>query len=526
MTGTRPVRIINFISVLACLLACASPKSPTGGPEDITPPRIIDEESTPNRQTNFTDNKITITFDEWVSLKDVNSQLVVSPLMPDEPEIKQKGKSVIIELPDSLLENTTYTLNFGDAITDLNEGNVLDNFVFVFSTGPVLDSIQLSGSVIDAVTLKPAKDVWVMLYPVDEDSVVYLRKPEYLAKTNDAGKWSMSYLRADDFQVIALKDENLNFLYDQDAEYLGWREAPINTGDITGELDPIFVFPRENKHAIREAIHAAPGWIKFVMIGTKPRPIPLFTPELRNYVTGIDGDTLHVWYQSGENFAGYAILGEDSTRIRATTSPSLQDKDLIVLQTSGRIKTDQAARFKSNVPMASVDTSFIKVRHDSFGIIPFMLEIDSTDNRNFTIKAPWRSTTRYHVVFEPRALIDYWGRVHDTIKHSIVIKDIQQYGDLTMMIDSLDSTQQYLVRLREGEQIIKTFVVKDQEQAKIVEKGLSPASYIIEIIEDRNQNGQWDTGDYTLRRQPEKKKIFTPENLRAGWELDVKMSWK
>ena len=521
MTGTRPVRILQL-----SVLACASPKSPTGGPEDTTPPRIIDEESTPNRQTNFSEDKITITFDEWVTLKDVKTQLVISPLMPDEPEIKQKGKSVIVELPDSLLKNTTYTLNFGDAITDLNEGNVLDNFVFVFSTGPVLDSIKLSGSVIDAVTLKPVKDVWVMLYPVGEDSAVYRRKPEYLAKTNEAGTWTMSYLRADEFQVVALKDENLNFLYDQDAEYFGWREETINTGSITGQLAPIYVFPKENIHAIREAIHYAPGWLKFVMTGPLPRPIPDFTPVLSDYVTAVDGDTLHVWYPSSQNYAGYVILGEDTTRIRATNSPSLQQRDMMLQMTSGRLKTDQAASFKSNVPIAGFDTAAIVVRHDSFGIIPFMLEFDSTDNRSFTIEAPWRSTTRYQVIFEPGALTDYWGRLNDTIKHSIVITDIQQFGDLTLLIDSLDSSRQYMVRLKEGEQIIKTFVVKGQDKAQIIERGLPPAKYIIEIIEDLNQNGQWDTGDYATRRQPEKKKIFTPENLRAGWELEVKLSWK
>ena len=130
--------LIISVSILA---GCASPKPITGGPSDATPPEIIAEESTPNQQVNFNADEIVLTFNEWISLKDVYNQLVISPPMPDEPEIKQKGKSVIIELPDSLREQTTYTINFGGAIADLNEGNVLDNYVFVFSTGPVLDSV-------------------------------------------------------------------------------------------------------------------------------------------------------------------------------------------------------------------------------------------------------------------------------------------------------------------------------------------------------------------------------------------------
>ncbi|MEO6130776.1 MAG: Ig-like domain-containing protein, partial [Saprospiraceae bacterium] len=154
-------------------MACASPKAPTGGERDTKPPAIIESASTPNKQTNFQEKEITITFDEWTTLKDIYTQLVISPLMPHAPEIKQKGKGIVIKLPDSLRANTTYTINFGNAIADLNEGNILENYAFIFSTGNVLDSIRLSGNVTYAFTLKPADGAWVMLYPVNEDSAVY-----------------------------------------------------------------------------------------------------------------------------------------------------------------------------------------------------------------------------------------------------------------------------------------------------------------------------------------------------------------
>src|SRR5687767_2314198 len=131
----------GFFLLLASVFVlsnCASPKPITGGPADKVPPEIIAEASTPNQQVNFQEKEIVLLFNEWVVLKDVYNQLVISPPMPEEPEVKQKGKAVIIELPDSLRPATTYTINFGSAITDLNEGNVLENYVFVFSTGPVL----------------------------------------------------------------------------------------------------------------------------------------------------------------------------------------------------------------------------------------------------------------------------------------------------------------------------------------------------------------------------------------------------
>src|SRR6187549_611687 len=197
------------------LLSCASPKAPTGGPKDETPPAIIWDESTPNKQTYFKDDKITITFDEWITLKEVNTQLVISPFLEESPEVTLKGKSIIITLPDTLKEETTYTFNFGNSIADLNEGNVLGNFSFTFSTGAVLDSSKLTGVVLDAVKMKPAENIWVMLYPVGEDSAVYKRKPDYVAKTNKEGQWTIENIRTDSFNVVALKDDNLNFLYDQ-----------------------------------------------------------------------------------------------------------------------------------------------------------------------------------------------------------------------------------------------------------------------------------------------------------------------
>src|SRR5688572_11669522 len=106
-------RFLAFIATVLIISSCASPKPLSGGESDTAPPVIIEEESTPNQQTNFKENQVVLTFDEWVALKDVYSQLVISPPMPDEPEIKQKGKSIIIDLPDSLREETTYTINFG-----------------------------------------------------------------------------------------------------------------------------------------------------------------------------------------------------------------------------------------------------------------------------------------------------------------------------------------------------------------------------------------------------------------------------
>ena len=508
------------------LSGCASPKPIEGGPADTTPPTIIESESTPNQQVNFDQDVITITFDEWITLKDVYTQLVISPLMPDDPEITQKGKSVIIELPDSLREETTYTINFGNAITDLNEGNILENFVFVFSTGDELDSIRINGTVIDAVTLKPADDLWVMLYKTGEDSAVYKRKPDYIARTNKDGKWSISFLPADSFNVVALKDENVNFLYDQEGELFGWLDEPIFTGDQTTEIPAILIFPVEKRTVVREVIHVVPGWMKIVVDAPLPKPMPSLLPPIDTSFSMWDGDTLHVWYNPQRNYSGYVVLQDDSTLVRASSQASVATRSVALKPVSGRLKPGGKAVFTLQTPIANIDTNLILVQHDTFGRIPVTIERDSINARQFSLSAPWQPETRYPVMFLPGAITDYWGRVNDTIRQSVVVSSDEQFGDLFITVDGLDSTKQYLIYLMEGARIVDTFITVNSVVAVHVKRGLLPYGYTIEVVQDENRNGIWDTGSYARRRQPEKKMIFIPDKLRAGWEQEVKLSWK
>ncbi|MEP6794802.1 MAG: Ig-like domain-containing protein [Saprospiraceae bacterium] len=516
---------IFIISGFFCLLGCASPRQPTGGLKDTKPPDIIEKESTPNKQTNFHEKEITILFDEWITMKDVYTQLVVSPLMPHDPDIRQKGKAIIIKLPDSLKAETTYTINFGNAIADLNEGNILENYAFIFSTGKVLDSIQLTGSVTNALTLKPADGVWVMLYPVVEDSAVYKRKPEYLSKTNKDGRWTISNVREDSFKIVALKDDNQNFLYDQEGELFGWRDSIIYTSQPLVQVSELRVFPRENRNVIKEIINVAPGRFKVVIEAPYPKPIPVFLPAIDSSLTMWDGDTLQVYYNPVKNYGGYAILEDDSTKIKASSSPSLINKPAGVKISSVRLRPGSQVSIISELPLLSVDTSRILLSHDSLGIIPYRIEKDIHDPRRVDLSAVWIEKMRYHLTLLPGAIIDYWGRSNDTVKQILVVTGADQYGDLTINVDGLDSTKQYVLLVKAGEQINDTFVIERQSATQLVKKGLSPGKYTLEMIEDLNKNGVWDTGNYQKKRQPERKMVFMPDNLRAGWELEAKVTW-
>ncbi len=510
---------------LALLVSCASPQALSGGPKDVTPPRIIAEASTPNKQVLFREREITITFDEWVVLKDVYKQLVISPLMPKDPDIKLKGKTLVLTLPDSLKEETTYSINFGNAITDLHEGNVLENYSFIFSTGSFLDSVGLTGSVTDAVTLKPAEGIWVMLHPVGDDSAVYTRKPFYLAKTNKEGKWAIQNIRQDSFHLVALKDENANFRYDQESELFGWHEPDIYT-DESVAIPNILVFPREKKPVVQEVRHPVAGWLKLLIPGPLPKQVPSFAPPIDSSTMEWDGDTLQVWYNAHTNYTGEAILGLDSSRIRASTITTALQQKLKPWPMSTRLHPAEVFRFRTPVPVQQIDTSLLHIAADSTGRIRYDIVSDSTSKRIVGLRAAWRPLSRYMVQFLPGAMKDIWGRTNDSIRFGFAVTDAAQYGIYQWKVHRLDSTMQYVLLVKSGDKTVETHIIRDQADIAFSSQPLLPGKFTAEIIEDTNRNGSWDTGDYHFRRQPEKKKLFTPDPLRAGWDQEANLYWR
>lgn len=207
--------------------SCAQQGSPSGGPRDEDPPIVL-ECTPPNYSTQFESKKIQITFDEYIVLDNVNQQLVVSPPMEEQPTVKLKRKSLIIEFEEALRINTTYTFNFGDAIKDLHEGNKLQNYEYVFSTGEILDSMSVRGNLIYAENLEaPEEPFSIMLYSDLRDSVPLLDIPLYVGRSNDSGVFSVNNLRPDVYKVFALKDGNNNFLFDLPSEEIAFLDSSL-----------------------------------------------------------------------------------------------------------------------------------------------------------------------------------------------------------------------------------------------------------------------------------------------------------
>ena len=231
------------------MYSCANIGNPSGGPIDKTPPIFMRSNPTPNA-VNVKDRKIEIFFDEIVTLKDPSTKIIVSPAQTEMPRMSALGRKVTVELVDSLLPNTTYTIDFSNSIQDNNEGNAIDNFAFAFSTGSVIDSMRVSGYVLDSRTLEPMQSVVVGLQSNLADSAFHKEKLQRVALTNDRGQFTIRNVSPGNYHIFALKDldrdykfgnptEDIAFLDSIIVPSIGSREAADTVYNDLNEIDTI-----------------------------------------------------------------------------------------------------------------------------------------------------------------------------------------------------------------------------------------------------------------------------------------------
>lgn len=249
MNNSKSLYYIFIIIAAAVMYSCANIGNPSGGPIDKTPPIFMRSNPTPNA-VNVKDRKIDIFFDEIVTLKDPSTKIIVSPAQTEMPRMSALGRKVTVELVDSLLPNTTYTIDFSNSIQDNNEGNAIDNFAFAFSTGSVIDSMRVSGYVLDSRTLEPMQSVVVGLQSNLADSAFHKEKLQRVALTNDRGQFTIRNVSPGSYHIFALKDldrdykfgnptEDIAFLDSIIVPSIGSREAADTVYNDLNEIDTI-----------------------------------------------------------------------------------------------------------------------------------------------------------------------------------------------------------------------------------------------------------------------------------------------
>lgn len=529
--------LITVSIVYLFFFACANIGSPSGGPKDKTPPVLDTLGSTANFQTNFEKQRITLVFDEFVDLKDVFNQVVVSPPLAKRPIVTKKNRTIRFDFDkdEVLRPGATYTINFGAAVVDYNEGNVVPDLRFVFSTGDFIDSLEVNGRIADALTGEPAKDVLLMLYDNLSDTVVRTERPFYFAKTGESGLFTIGNVKSDTFKVFALFDSNLNYRYDQENEMIGFPdENIILSGESTTALPTIKLFKELPPLKIISK-KLQPGVIKLTF-NQNPQDINFNpVPDIEKINYEYDSDTIKVWYDWEEDLEWQLFVNKDTSffdtiAVNSTDKASFSNKmklrpEPLTNKVVIKFNPTQALSIKLNHPLTFVDTSKIYFLKDS-SLNPLKPEVHF-DQRELQLKYPWQEDSVYQLQILPFALTDIYGLSNqDTITQKYKVAARKEFGNIALTVNGLDSLKHYVLQLffKNNSKLVKEIPIKELEEFKYDFNTLSPGIYYVSIITDFNGNGSWDTGNYNRALQPEPIFTVTLQELRANWDVEEKIT--
>lgn len=238
--GKIPVLIVLALAWIVIISSCANPGMPTGGPRDTIPPVLVKTEPG-YKSLNYDGDNVRFTFNEYVTIEDISESMVISPPMVKKPTIRTKSKTLIIDFNEDLKDSTTYSLDFKNSIADNNEKNELEKFRFSFSTGPVFDSLRISGRLMKAFNLEPVEKGLILLHSNLHDSAVYRVKPDYIAKTDKDGIFMIDNIAPGKYHLFSLIDGNNNLMYDEGAEEMAFEDSIlIPSAKFVEEVDTIF----------------------------------------------------------------------------------------------------------------------------------------------------------------------------------------------------------------------------------------------------------------------------------------------
>lgn len=529
--------LIAFSFVLT-MYNCAQPGRLSGGPEDTTPPKLDEENSTKNFQTNFKKQDIELTFDEWLVLENVFKQVVVSPPLDFLPKISLKGKTVKFSFKEEevLKKDATYTINFGESIKDLNEKNVVENLRFLFSTGDFIDSLRVQGILTDAFSGEPVEDALLMLYDNVADTVVRTERPFYFARTDKTGKYKIENVKSDTFKVFALKDENFNYFFDLESEQIGFQNELIILSDSTQPVLDLQIFKEDIPLRLLKKDSSNYGQLKLIF-NQEPRGVKLDVDEnLTQVQYEYEKDTIHVWYdQPDEKLSNLFIEIDtilDTVEILHTKRTTFLAESKLSLKKKrnrgvSKLNPYKAPQFTFNHPLLRVDTNLVQLFPDSIEIpISVSPKIDSISQSLLHIESEWEENGKYKLLLLPGAVTDIFGLTNgDTIQgeYEVVAKD--QFGDINLRIEKIPLDQAYVLQLIfKKDNLVEEFAIAGDTTYQKTFKALPAGNYFLQIIEDLNRNERWDTGNYDRKEQPERKMIRPLEELRAGWEVESTIS--
>ncbi len=521
-----------LILCVTCFSNCAKRGFISGGPMDTLPPVVL--KSYPeNYSINFDKEVIKIEFDEFIKLKNITQNLIVSPPLKNNPEIQPMGgpkKELTIQLRDTLLPNTTYSFNFGDAIIDNNEGNVLPQFKYIFSTGTYIDSLKLEGTIQSAHQLKTDNFVNIMLYDAKtfKDSTVYKEKPLYITNTLDSlTTFSIENIKAGTYYLVGLKQKTNNYKFNPEQDKIAFIQDSIVIP--TEDKYNLVLFKSEEAFvAKRPAQLSENKWYLPYIGNSKGTQVKVSKNDslIRSVYTPLEGkDTLQVWFPKVvADSLHFTVTNEDYAET-FTVRPRAKMKEIDTLKISAKnsiIDFKEDFALKMTTPLGQVNKSLINIINKDSLPVSFEVQEIAAEQKIVLLFEKLQEEL-YNIQLMPEAITDFFGQGNDSLQYTLKTNKHSDYGNLNLNLSDVKRYPIIVDLIDEQEKVYFTQVI--QEPQTIVFDLLPPRKYFVRVIYDDNKNGQWDTGYYWDKRQPEET-FYSKEaiDLRANWDINQDMS--
>ncbi|WP_432412616.1 Ig-like domain-containing protein [Rasiella sp. SM2506] len=534
-----PVRHRLLYIPIALLFAlsfvdCAKRGSPSGGLKDTLAPVIV--KSIPeNYSTNFEGNEIRIYFDEYIKLVDIQKNLIVSPPLEYQPIITplSTSKQLRIKILDTLRENTTYSFNFGNSIVDNNEAIEFPYFKYVFSTGSYIDSLQLNGTIKDALLPKAENLASVLLYEINEtftDSVIFSKKPMYITTTQDStGTFQFTNLKAGKYVLVGLKEKSNDYIFQPKNDKIGFvRDTVTLPTDSTYTVTlfkeiPAYKMARPTHISKHEFIFGYEGNIDSLVL----EPISILPKDFTAITyRDTEKDTLHYWHKPAfDSEVTDSLLYVAKNRgaidtLEVTIKSLFVDSLKVSIVKGGTLTPKDTFQLQFNTPLVSVDETLLSILDKDSIAVPVLARKDTLYNKTHIIfeKKP---DQRYTITALPGTFTDFFEATNDTLSYSVKTKAEDDYGVIRLNLKNVTQVPLLIEVVDNKFNIVQTTKLANFSEAEneLTFPYLEPGIYYVRVVFDTNKNGIWDTGNFLRKEQPERVLYYGEAiEIRANWD--------
>lgn len=524
--------------LLTAVAGCAKQGYPSGGPKDETPPKAVAAKPA-NESRNFAGRQFSIAFDEYVTVKDADNNILISPPMRQKPEFTTKGKRLVVKINDTLQPNTTYLFQFKGAIVDFTEGNVLPSFEYVFSTGERMDTMMLAGRVLNARDGKPWKEpVTVMAYKVkgDEpdgalDTVATANQPDFITRSDKDGVFAFHYVPAGNYRLVALEDKNRDLRLGR-GEAAAWEPTMVQAADsidsATVTLLRISV-PDRRVQRVAKAEFTAKG--RATIVTVMPMQSPSLAGDSVVWRLNDRRDTMSVWFRNAACDSARLVLSDTALqdtlklryrapkmgRRRRGAAKQNQAEPMVKALCSGTSAFYDDLRLAFTVPVtAMADGAQAEVmRLKDSSVAQYALTLDS-NGLGARIEATLRSGEEYSVRLREKLFTDIFGHGSDSLVFKLTPQD---YGTLVFHLVNRTGSPVVLDVLDDKDTVVASRSVTASAEVRIPH--LKAGTYRVRAVLDTDGNGAWSPGDYWTGSQPEYVIYYSKSlQVREKWEME------